>query len=123
MTQRKTSRRAFLSKTAGVSAMAGLMSGLPSGWVGSVYADDSPETTAMRFGMIALTDCAPIVIAHELGYFKKFGIDSVVSKEASWASSATNESGRTRARTCARHAAGITGAGGIADEAEVFPGC
>ena len=39
----------------------------------------------MRFGIIALTDCAPIVMAHELGYFKKFGIDSVVSKEASWA--------------------------------------
>ena len=65
--------------------MAGLMAGLPSGWVGSVYADDSPETKTMRFGMIALTDCAPIVMAHELGYFKKFGIDSVVSKEASWA--------------------------------------
>ena len=39
----------------------------------------------MRFGIIALTDCSPIVIAHELGYFKKFGIESVVSKEASWA--------------------------------------
>ena len=85
MTHAKTSRRTFLKHTASASAMAGLMSGLPSGWVGSVYADDSPETKAMRFGMIALTDCAPIVIAHELGYFKKFGIDSVVSKEASWA--------------------------------------
>src|SRR5919106_2991736 len=85
MTQTKASRRTFLKKTAGVSAMASLMSGLPAGWVGSVYADDSPETKAMRFGMIALTDCAPIVMAHELGYFKKFGIDSVVSKEASWA--------------------------------------
>ena len=39
----------------------------------------------LRFGIIALTDCAPIVIAHELGYFKKFGINSTVSKEASWA--------------------------------------
>ena len=85
MTHPKRSRREFLKKTAEVSAMAGLMSGLPSGWVGSVYADDAPETKAMRFGIIALTDCAPIVIAHELGYFKKFGIDSVVSKEASWA--------------------------------------
>src|SRR5919106_7069034 len=85
MTHAKTSRRKFLKQSARVSAMAGLMSGLPSGWVGSVYADDSPETKAMRFGMIALTDCAPIVIAHEMGYFKKFGIDSVVSKEASWA--------------------------------------
>ena len=28
---------------------------------------------------VAVADCAPIVIAHELGYFKKFGIDSVVS--------------------------------------------
>ena len=37
----------------------------------------------MRFGMIALTDCAPIVMAHELGYFKQFGITSIISKEAS----------------------------------------
>ena len=61
------------------------MSGLPAGWNGGVYAQDGPETRDMRFGIIALTDCAPIVMAHELGYFKKFGINSVVSKEASWA--------------------------------------
>ena len=30
----------------------------------------------MRFGIIALTDCSSIVMAHELGYFKKFGINS-----------------------------------------------
>jgi nitrate/nitrite transport system substrate-binding protein len=77
-------RRSFL-KTAGVSAAGALMSGLPSGWVGGAYAQDGPETRDVRFGIIALTDCAPIVIAHELGYFKKFGINSVVSKEASWA--------------------------------------
>src|SRR6186713_1620582 len=77
-------RRTFI-KAAGVSSAATLMSGLPMGWVGSVYADDSPEVSAMRFGIIALTDCAPIVMAHELGYFKKFGIESVISKEASWA--------------------------------------
>ena len=77
-------RRTFI-KAAGVSSAATLLSGLPTGWVGSVYADDSPEVSAMRFGMIALTDCAPIVMAHELGYFKKFGIESTISKEASWA--------------------------------------
>ena len=77
-------RRTFL-KTTTASAAGALMSGLPSGWVGSVYADDSPETKTIRLGIIALTDCAPIVMAHELGYFKKFGIDSTVSKEASWA--------------------------------------
>jgi len=77
-------RRTFI-KAAGVSSAATLMSGLPTGWVGSVYADDSPEVSAMRFGIIALTDCAPIIMAHELGFFKKFGIQSTVSKEASWA--------------------------------------
>lgn len=67
------------------SALATLLAGLPAGWAGAAYASDAPETSAMRFGIIALTDNAPIVIAHELGFFKKFGIDSVISKEASWA--------------------------------------
>ncbi|MBM3786407.1 MAG: ABC transporter substrate-binding protein [Acidobacteria bacterium] len=58
---------------------------LLAGWSGGVYASDAPETKEVRFGMIALTDCASIVVAHELGYFKKFGVNSVVSKEASWA--------------------------------------
>ena len=79
----KTSRRTFV-KTAATTAGA-LLAGVPSGWVGGVYAQDGPETRDLRFGIIALTDCAPIVMAHELGYFKKFGINSVVSKEASWA--------------------------------------
>jgi len=78
------SRRRFLAH-AGRSTLAGLMVGLPKGWTGTAYADDSPETKTVRFGIIALTDCSPIVMAHELGYFKQFGIESVVSKEASWA--------------------------------------
>ncbi len=79
----KTTRRGFL-KTAGSSAGL-LLAGVPSGWAGGVYAQDGPETPNVRFGIIALTDCAPIVVAHEMGYFKKFGINSIVSKEASWA--------------------------------------
>ncbi|MEO8100065.1 MAG: CmpA/NrtA family ABC transporter substrate-binding protein [Acidobacteriota bacterium] len=80
----KPTRRAFLKNTA-ATPIAGLLAGLPAGWTGTAYADDSPEVKEMRFGMIALTDCASIVMAHELGYFKKFGIQSIVSKEASWA--------------------------------------
>jgi len=64
---------------------AGLLTGAPAGWNGAVYASDGPEVRQVRFGIIALTDCASIVMAHELGYFKKFGIDAVISKEASWA--------------------------------------
>ncbi len=62
-----------------------MLGGLPKGWNGGVYASDAPETSAMKFGMIALTDCSPIVIAHEKGLFKKYGIDSVVMKGANWA--------------------------------------
>lgn len=77
-----TSRRKFLSTS---SKLAGLMAGLPLGWAGRVFADDAPEVTDLKFGIIALTDCSPIVIAHEKGIFKKYGINSTVSKEASWA--------------------------------------
>jgi len=43
---------------------------------------EKPDVT---LGIIPLTDCAPIVVAHELGYFRKHGLHSTVSKEASWA--------------------------------------
>src|SRR5690349_21695832 len=48
-------------------------------------AASKPEVSDVRFGMIALTDCSPIVIAHEKGLFKKYGINSTVVKGASWA--------------------------------------
>ena len=81
---KKTSRRTFIKAT-GASTAAMLVSGMPGGWVGGAYAQDGPEVRDMRFGIIALTDCASIVMAHELGFFKRFGINSVISKEASWA--------------------------------------
>ena len=74
-------RRQFLRR----AALGALFAGLPRGWVGSAFASDAPETKAMNFGMIALTDCSPIVIAHEKGLFKKFGIESTVTKGANWA--------------------------------------
>ena len=74
------SRRDFLRRTAKGAALATLFTGLPKGWTGTAYASDAPETTALNFGMIALTDCSPIVIAHEKGLFKKYGIASTVTK-------------------------------------------
>src|SRR5829696_1628619 len=81
---KKNGRREFL-KVAGASSLGLLLSHLPTRWVGGVYAADAPETTKVRFGIIALTDCSSIVMAHELGLFKKYGIESTISKEASWA--------------------------------------
>src|SRR6185437_13151286 len=79
------SRRQFLSKTAQGVALGALFAGLPKGWVGTAYASDAPETATLNFGMIALTDCSPIVIAHEKGLFKKYGVNSTVTKGANWA--------------------------------------
>ena len=86
-TKRKNSkeitRRNFLKFSIG--AVGALVAGMPEGWIGGAYAADGPETTSIRFGIIALTDCSSIVMAHELGLFKKHGIESIISKEASWA--------------------------------------
>ncbi len=84
-TRSALSRRTFLSTTVKGVGLGSLLSGLPSGWSGSVYASDAPETADLKFGMIALTDCSSIVLAHEKGLFKKYGINSTVSKGASWA--------------------------------------
>ncbi|HYE32538.1 MAG TPA: ABC transporter substrate-binding protein, partial [Methylomirabilota bacterium] len=81
----KLTRRDFLRKTTTTAAVGALFANLPNGWQGAVYASDAPETAKLNFGMIALTDCSPIVIAHEKGIFKKYGIESTVSKGASWA--------------------------------------
>jgi nitrate/nitrite transport system substrate-binding protein len=67
-----------LSAAAGLAA-AKFLSGR------TAHASDAPETPDLKFGMIALTDCSPIVIAHEKGFFKKYGINSTVAKQASWA--------------------------------------
>jgi nitrate/nitrite transport system substrate-binding protein len=39
----------------------------------------------MKFGIIALTDCSPLIIAHEKGLFRKHGINATITKGASWA--------------------------------------
>ncbi len=74
-------RRRFLGR----SAAALLLAGLPKGFAGRVFADEGPEAPDVRIGIIALTDCSSIVMAHELGLFAKHGIRSTISKEASWA--------------------------------------
>ena len=79
------SRRDFLARSTKATALGLLASGLPTGWVGAQTASDAPETPDINFGIIALTDCSPIVIAHEKGLFKKYGIRSTITKGASWA--------------------------------------
>ena len=60
---------------------------MPAGLQNMAYAagSDAPELTEVKIGFIPLTDCAPIVVAAEMGFDKKYGIKIVPSKEASWA--------------------------------------
>ncbi len=39
----------------------------------------------LRLGFVPLTDCAPLVMAEELGLYKKFGLDVHLSRELGWA--------------------------------------
>ena len=41
----------------------------------------APEKTKLKIGFIALTDCAPLVIAKEKGFFAAEGLDVDVAKE------------------------------------------
>jgi nitrate/nitrite transport system substrate-binding protein len=43
------------------------------------------EKTNITLGFIPLTDCAPLVVAKERGYFARYGLDVTLSKETSWA--------------------------------------
>src|SRR4051812_858027 len=40
----------------------------------------------LRLGFVPLTDCAPLVMAAELGLFRKYGLEVVLSRELGWAS-------------------------------------
>lgn len=40
---------------------------------------------AIRIGFVALTDCAPLVMAQELGLFAKYGVKVELVREVGWA--------------------------------------
>ena len=81
------SRRNFFRASAGVMGASALLGMVPEKIRNSAWAagTDAPEITEVKIGFIPLTDCAPIVIAAEMGFDKKYGIKITPSKEASWA--------------------------------------
>src|SRR5678815_3265038 len=85
MKSQKTISRRGILRAAGAVGVASMLGRSPLRFQGAAYAADAPETATMNFGIIALTDCSPIVIAHEKGFFKKYGINATVVKGASWA--------------------------------------
>lgn len=84
-------RREFLIKSAaaGVSIAALMTPGLRS--IAWAAGSDGPETNSAKLGFIALTDAAPLFVAHEKGFFKKHGMTAVeVQKQSSWGTTRDN---------------------------------
>lgn len=44
-----------------------------------------PQRAGLRLGFVPLTDCAPLVLAYELGLFRKYGVKVLLSRELGWA--------------------------------------
>ena len=69
-------------------AFAALFSVSVPNMVQAVEPDDMPELElekdALKFGFIKLTDCAPLVIAKEKGYFDEEGLQVEVTAQPNW---------------------------------------
>ena len=91
------SRRGFL-RLAAAGAGAAALAACGGGGDDSAAAGSSPSSSAkpsgptrkLKLGFIALTDCAPIVMAKELGYYAERGLDVEVIKQASWPATRDN---------------------------------
>jgi nitrate/nitrite transport system substrate-binding protein len=57
---------------------------------GSTGASGSSTNRAVKLGFIALTDCASILMAQELGYFAERDLEVTIEKQASWPSTRDN---------------------------------
>jgi nitrate/nitrite transport system substrate-binding protein len=68
-------RRQFIKTAAAASAAFA---------VPHIFTRASAQKT-IRVGFIALTDCSSVVMAKELGLYKKYGLEVEVVKQASWA--------------------------------------
>jgi len=80
------SRRSFIKGGALLTGAAFMSLVSPGVRIGAWAAgSDAPEKTDVKVGFIPLTDCASVVMASVKGFDKKYGINIIPSKEASWA--------------------------------------
>ncbi len=78
-------RRDFLARGGLILGMSGMSNLIPPAEAATLRAGLTPETAELRLGFIPLTDCAPLVVALELGYFERHGLSVELVREASWA--------------------------------------
>lgn len=66
------------------TAGAGLLAACGTDMNALAQRASSATNGPIKLGFIPLTDCASVVMAHELGLYKKHGVDVVVEKQTSW---------------------------------------
>src|SRR6266446_8141627 len=49
------------------------------------FANVTSALPSLRLGFVPLTDCAPLIMAHELGLFRNHGLRVALSRELGWA--------------------------------------
>lgn len=75
----------ILSGCGGNSASTGSGASASSGGSGAAGGAGAAAGGPIKIGFIPLTDCASVVMAHELGLYKKYGVDVEVLKQPNWA--------------------------------------
>jgi len=78
-------RRGILATGARIAAGVAVASALRAATPGSALAGERLEKRALTLGFVPLTDCAPLVIAKEKGFFRREGLEVTLSREPSWA--------------------------------------
>lgn len=80
-------RRQFLKAVGSSTALAALAAIFPLGYAKEAFAEaQGPlEKTRLSVGFIPITCATPIIMAHPLGFYARYGLDVEVVKTAGWA--------------------------------------
>ncbi|THF66482.1 ABC transporter substrate-binding protein [Pseudothauera nasutitermitis] len=80
-------RRRFLKAVGGSTAMAAVAGLFPLAAAKEAFAQGGGalEKTKLKVGFIPITCATPIIMAHPLGFYAKYGLDVEVVKTAGWA--------------------------------------
>lgn len=85
--QNEVSRRGFLNAVGGSTLAAVLGSILPLDAIKAAVKEESGklEKTKLKVGFVPITCATPIIMAHPMGFYSKYGLDVEVIKTAGWA--------------------------------------
>src|ERR1700680_3667339 len=79
-------RRAFLKSVGASTALAAISQFFPLETATEAFAESgTPEKKDLKVGFIPITCATPIIMAHPMGFYTKYGLNVEVVKTAGWA--------------------------------------